>query len=161
MGISKSMGAAVHSSTTVNRAFHPLPGMTADLDQAISRAVQLCHVTDKAVDRFSTVSYALLEQEQLGAETKVYLAVMEMQYSIVDGKPQRYSAAIFPTIITFAMEGDYALKAYDNGDKSLQALEKFPPSAAAAAKNESAYDDTLTGACDALAEQLLQNASGQ
>lgn len=135
--------------------------VTADLDQAISRAVQLCHVTDKAVDRFSTVSYALLEQEQLGAETKVYLAVMEMQYSIVDGKPQRYSAAIFPTIITFAMEGDYALKAYDNGDKSLQALEKFPPSAAAAAKNESAYGDTLTGACDALAEQLLQNASGQ
>lgn len=133
--------------------------VTSDLDLAISRAVQLCHVTDKAGDRFSTVSYVLLEQEQLGAETNAYLMVMEMQYTLADGKPQRYSAAIFPTVVTFATEEGYALKAYDNGDKSLKALERFPSSAAAAAENQRAYGDALTDACDALADQLLQNAS--
>lgn len=133
--------------------------VTSDLDLAISRAVQLCHVTDKAGGRFSTVSYVLLEQEQLGAETNAYLMVMEMQYTLTDGKPQRYSAAIFPTVVTFATEEGYALKAYDNGEKSLKALERFPSSAAAVAENQRAYGDALTDACDALADQLLQNTS--
>ena len=144
--------------------------VTSDLDLAISRAVRLCHTSDQTEGDLYTQSYVVLEQERLSGtplfgennhhqETKVYLMVMEMQYSVENGALQRVCASIHPTVITFAMEEEqlYALQEYDNaGLDYYAALAKFTPTAAAAAKDVSVYGGGLEDACNALAEQLLQ-----
>ena len=143
--------------------------VTNDLDMAVSRAIWLCHTGDRSEGGLCTQSYVLLEQEQLSGtplfgqedhirEIKVYVLVMDMQYNVENGIPQKVCAAPYPTVITFAMEeGLYALRGYDNaGGDYKAALEKFTPTAVQAMENLENDHVPFEDTCDALAEQLLQ-----